>query len=582
MFFAMVWVWALLTDPASAKKTNVATRSLTSDNPCPGGGANRYPAALPASFTFGLTVGLSPLDHVWDTTALRAALLQDPQWQIGMPWSLSAKFTSDSTVDRTFAFSGGGQGFLIVTVPAGAQDQRIEAKGTVKAAADHTEFQYRAPNNFTSGAINMTDICLTPQTCNGYACPASMKLIGTDIYGHSDQRCCEFKMCTDEVSCFPSTQYKLRSDFATKQGYTKAHCCDAISCPKNLCANMTTWMDKGGSGVLGSTKEECCEPKECEGYACSDPRLWTKLPPKMADESTRYGFSDKECCEAKFCNLFDCQPKNLYTLIDTASEVMGNSQGECCMIMNCTEFVCPDETKWTKRGNETPGNTTAQCCEKALCSVYKCNGTNLQLKVSPGQRQGSTDEECCESKFCKDYTCSDATRWQKRSDQYSQNNTDRRGFTDEECCDVKICIPEVCDPATQWTPIKAIDEVQGSTLEQCCTPIYCSSYVCDTDLDGDGKGSQWLKKVNTNTFKWQGNTNEECCLPIYCSQYTTSNVTRWKRKADPSLKGSTDAECYDPRLCSDYCCVGEGKDLRQNPEKHQGSTDAECCVPAFG
>eukprot|EP00930_Biecheleria_cincta_P085611 TRINITY_DN74999_c0_g1_i1.p1 TRINITY_DN74999_c0_g1~~TRINITY_DN74999_c0_g1_i1.p1 ORF type:complete len:586 (-),score=83.27 TRINITY_DN74999_c0_g1_i1:13-1770(-) len=580
--FAVVWLRTLFADLVSSTKINAGAqaRLMTSSNPCPGGATNRYPAALPSTFTFGESVGLSPLDAVWDTAALRAALAKDSEWTIGQPWLLSAKFTSDSTVDRTFAFSGGGsQGFLTITVPAGAQEQRIEAKGTVLGAASHTEFQYRAPSNFTSGAITMTDICLVPQTCDGYACPSSMKLKGASIFGRSDQRCCEFRKCQDEVACTPSTQYNAKSDFVTKIGYTKAHCCDAIFCPANLCENMTKWTDKGGSGVLGSTKEECCEPKECESYSCSDAKLWTKLSPKKANNSTRYGWSDEECCDPKYCSLYDCQPNITYVQKANASVTMGSTRDACCDIMNCSEFVCPDDTKWKKRGNETPGNTVDQCCEKVWCNAHRCSSADLQLKVSAGQRQGSTDDECCEQKFCKDYSCSDATKWQKRSDQYSSNNTDRRGFSDEECCDSKICLPEICDPATQWVPIKATN-VQGSTLEQCCTPIYCSKYVCDTDLDGDGKGTQWLKRVDTNTFKWQGSTNEECCLPIYCSQYTTSNVTRWKRKADEGLKGSTDAECYDPRLCSDYCCIDDSKVLRANPEKHQGSTDSECCVPA--
>jgi len=353
-------------DLASAAKV----RAKTSSNPCPGGAANRYPDALPSNFSFGETVGLSPLDAVWDTTALRAALGQDSEWKIGQPWLLSAIFTSDSTVDRTFGFGGGGNGFLLITVPAGTQGQRIEAKATVISSADHTEFQYRAPNNFTSGTITMSEICLAPQMCDGYSCPASMKLKGAGIFGRSDQRCCEFRKCQDEVTCTPSTKYSSKSDFATKIGHTKAHCCDSIFCPTRMCENMTTWTDKGGSGVLGSTKEECCEPKECESYACSDVTKWNKLAPKKTDGSTRYGASDDECCEPRICSVFECVPNTTYTHKPNASGILGSSRGVCCDVLNCSSYECPDSLQWKHKGNETPGNSVEQCCEKVWCNTY--------------------------------------------------------------------------------------------------------------------------------------------------------------------------------------------------------------------
>eukprot|EP00913_Durusdinium_trenchii_P000111 g100.t1 len=145
----------------------------------------------------------------------------------------------------------------------------------------------------------------------------------------------------------------------------------------------------------------------------------------------------------------------------------------------------------------------------------------------------------------------------------------------QECCDQLICLPEICDPATQWKPKENNGTLLGSTFEQCCEPIFCNSFVCDTDERGTGVGTQWYKKMDTNTYKWQGSTNEECCLPKYCSQYTTQHATRWKRKTEPGLLGSTDVECYDPRWCSDYCCGNEQKVRMPNADKHQGSTDQE-------
>ena len=44
---------------------------------------------------------------------------------------------------------------------------------------------------------------------------------------------------------------------------------------------------------------------------------------------------------------------------------------------------------------------------------------------------------------------------------------------------------------------------------RCCEPIFCTDFVCDTDRQATGTGTQWYKKVNTNSYRWQGSTNEE-------------------------------------------------------------------------
>lgn len=101
-----------------------------------------------------------------------------------------------------------------------------------------------------------------------------------------------------------------------------------------------------------------------------------------------------------------------------------------------------------------------------------------------------------------------------------------------------------------------MEKLQGSSMEQCCERIYCGNYTCDTDDDGDGDGTMWYKRVDTNTCSclhpsdfWRlgvaSGTNgraaltrcgvwkdsigycQECCLPKYCSQYTTSTPTQY-------------------------------------------------------
>ncbi|CAE7360536.1 unnamed protein product [Symbiodinium sp. CCMP2592] len=267
-----------------------------------------------------------------------------------------------------------------------------------------------------------------------------------------------------------------------------------------------------------------------------------------------------------------------YGLKPDAANVMGNSREECCDVKKCDTFECPNNTQWEPNPKAVVGSTIKQCCTKKMCDTHTCSKDSLQKKPVKGL-QGSTDDECCEHKFCTAWTCSDKTKWVHKSAQHGATNLDRRGFSDEECCDEKYCLAEICDPATQWKGKEGLDKIQGSTHEQCCEKIFCDDFVCDTDVNGTGVGTQWYKRVDTNTYKWQGSTNEECCLPIYCSQYTTSHPTRWVRKKDASLHGSTDVECYDPLWCSEYCCDKQsGLELRPNAKQHQGSTDEECCV----
>ena len=132
---------------------------------------------------------------------------------------------------------------------------------------------------------------------------------------------------------------------------------------------------------------------------------------------------------------------------------------------------------------------------------------------------------------------------------------------------------------TKWKGKEGLETIQGSTKAQCCEPVYCSNFTCDTDDDGDGEGTMWYKKMDTNAYKWPGSTNEECCVPKYCSQYTTSTPTQWKRKPQKDALGSTDVECYDQLWCSDYCCVGAGWVKKPEAGTRPGSTDAECCTP---
>jgi len=567
------------------------TSTQRDENPCPDGRKNYFPSDMGESFTI---VGKNKLDSIWPVDKLQEALSSEKTWTVGEPWLLKATFTNNGNLPRKFGFQAGqDKGFLEITVPAGCVDCTLSASEPVLASAGHAEFQYRDEKPFTSGEVTMSKICLTPQVCKGFTCPhpQTQKLKDNATFGFSEAACCEARKCKDEISCLPTTQWEPRPDFETRLGSTPQGCCVAKHCPVGFCENITGWKKNPATGLRGSTKEECCIQKECLDWTCSDVRVMIKKPTIVLDTAsgknvTVKGWGDVECCEEQKCDVFKLPTKlkSLWKLKENASEITGNELAECCEPRLCgKDFSCPNSTKFRPRKSSAPlaGSTIEQCCENLLCSAYTCsNQTTMQKKVKPEERLGSTDEECCELKFCKDYKCSDSTKWIHISDQVAKTNIDRRGSSDAECCEEIFCRAEICTPSSMWKAKEKVETVLGSTLEQCCEPIYCGNFTCDTDDDGDGDGSMWYRRVDTNTYKWQGSTNEECCLPKYCSQYTTSDPTQWKRKTQKNLQGSSDVECYDQLLCSDYCCVQAGWEKKPEPQTRPGSTDAECCTKA--
>ncbi|CAJ1341219.1 unnamed protein product [Effrenium voratum] len=82
----------------------------------------------------------------------------------------------------------------------------MQVGGPVGQAADKLEFQYLKPGNWTSGQIFMTDICLTPQSCDTYQCPSHSKLKGTGVFGHSEARCCQQRLCEEREGGLPGGQ----------------------------------------------------------------------------------------------------------------------------------------------------------------------------------------------------------------------------------------------------------------------------------------------------------------------------------------------------------------------------------------
>eukprot|EP00913_Durusdinium_trenchii_P010052 g9433.t1 len=137
------------------------------EDPCPKGLTNRFPDSLPKKIVMvddeNGGKAMNPMDSVFDLEKLRAALKEDPEWKIGMPWLLKATFTSDSQVPRTFGFASGDTG-------DGCVD--IQATDTVEISGDDVEFQYKHPALWTSGKIVMSNICLAPRSCDNFECPS--------------------------------------------------------------------------------------------------------------------------------------------------------------------------------------------------------------------------------------------------------------------------------------------------------------------------------------------------------------------------------------------------------------------------
>jgi len=574
-------LFVLLLAPSWAAKFLMRSSVTSEDREAPACPGNVLPddvAAGPYK-----TLGKAQFADIIDPAKLRAALEGSEDWAVGKTWQLSVTANSMRKKAATFAFAGGGHGFLSVTVPGGAVDAVVSSTDTVKSLASETDFEYRGEDAVvTDDDVLLTNVCLRPITCESFKeCKPSSdwKLVADAATkpGNSREECCVQLMCKDEESC-DSTQYKKSDSWETLVGSTVDRCCTPIQCNMTkLCAG-SQWKPREGSGLLGSTAKDCCEPRMCSEYTCEEN---TKKGRKGAYD-TLQGSSDGECCEEKSCKSFDCSVSPSWMDKKDKDSQMGSTFIECCDEKYCKDFTCEPASQWKAMnttlagGSQRPGYTNERCCEPLSCKDYNCSKPNMKLRS--GDRLGSSDSECCETRLCEEYTCSSATKWVHKADVGSQGLS-QPGYSDEECCDKVMCSAYSCSPATKWAPMNktARESTQGSTNEECCEPIYCEAYTCSGDSDGDGESTKYYKMRDTNHFKYQGSTDEECCVPKPCSTYTTDFPTKFKRKADADLLGSTDAECYEPLWCKDHCCEDKSKVRKPDADAIQGSTDAECC-----
>eukprot|EP00931_Biecheleriopsis_adriatica_P072578 TRINITY_DN4697_c0_g1_i1.p1 TRINITY_DN4697_c0_g1~~TRINITY_DN4697_c0_g1_i1.p1 ORF type:complete len:611 (+),score=133.06 TRINITY_DN4697_c0_g1_i1:83-1915(+) len=530
-----------------------------------------------------------------DLAALRAELAKNPNWQADHTWEFKAKVVVDSfsgtLPELSFGFPGGRKGgFLKFQLAKREHEQVVQLKDAVQTSAGEAELDFLAEGNLLSSVI-FSQICLRPALCSNFkGCLPSLqwqnKVDGT---GSTIAQCCEERLCkealtgADNDGCAPSTQWKKHEAFdTTRRGNTLERCCVPILCDDSYNCSGTKIKRRQGTGILGSTEEECCEPVYCHELS----GVCDSLKDQADPNNTLRGSTKEECCDALKCEDFDCSADGKWRN-KTDFNGTAHTFTECCDPNYCAEFDgCKNNTKYLPDPHSPlQGGTAETCCKPRLCTAHTCSSQYKPLtsRLLRG-RLGSTDIECCEPKLCKAFDCNPHDKWTKKPELIDIGNNRqvaRVGFNHSACCEPRYCRDFVCS-GSKWK--NKADDVEndtlGSTPQVCCQPQYCRDYTCTSDYNGDGNGTMYYKRLDTNAFFHQGSTDEECCVPKYCSQYTTQFPSKWERKDDtqPPRLGSTDQECYNPRWCSDFtgCSPVEGKRLIAG--NVSGSTTDECCV----
>ncbi|CAJ1341550.1 unnamed protein product [Effrenium voratum] len=574
-------------DVAAAKLKARRSDEIEAEEWCDG---NRFPAPSKQFSARGLSKFADVFEDA-ELAELREALQKDADWQLGATWEFKAKVSSGYNGDLLFGFPGGGGGYLKFSIPAGADAATVRVVDQVKAVANNVELEYRgtSPPSLTAHPVTIFDVCIRPPLCSDYTgcLPAYKYANKKEGTGASVEDCCTPLLCKEQLSdgCSPSTEWQPATDFDERLGNSLEHCCVAQVCSEATC-NSSKYKLREGSGLLGSTEEECCDKLFCVDFKdlCDPAHDASRLPDLLKDGSKRLGSAEDDCCNVTDCEHFDCSDpagRGLWTN-KAKPEGRGHTFSQCCDKLFCEKVDCKGHSKYgPEASGEEQGSTPEVCCKPRLCKDYQCSLPSL--RVVAGDRLGSSDAECCETQRCEDYQCSSPTKWEKKpsiEETEDGGQVARVGFSDEDCCVPKYCKNFLCS-STKWQTRHwpENDTTLGGSFEECCDELMCADYNCTTDYDGDGVGTMYIKKQDTNNFRFQGSSDEECCEPRPCSDYETKFPTKWRRKTKPNLLGSTDTECFEPLWCADFCgCKAEEKKVPVEDAKHkQGSTVAECC-----
>eukprot|EP00931_Biecheleriopsis_adriatica_P118412 TRINITY_DN93827_c0_g1_i1.p1 TRINITY_DN93827_c0_g1~~TRINITY_DN93827_c0_g1_i1.p1 ORF type:complete len:590 (+),score=118.84 TRINITY_DN93827_c0_g1_i1:90-1859(+) len=549
---------------------------------CPDNRFPMDPAKLYSAF------GKSKYFEMFPNADLKTALANDKDWKVRQRWNLTVVANSDRFKTTKFAFAG-DVGFMPVEVPKGTVDKVISSVDQVRSSGEMASFQYLGDDVVTDHDVTLTSICLTPVKCDswlrkGNKCKGHYKEKKDPelVIGFSQYECCEEAFCAVEEPCWPETQWGKGKDYATKKGWTTDSCCYPKPCPDSVCGNSTKFHNRPGTGKLGSTLAECCEPRYCLEYQCREQD--GGRPPITKEYKNLLGSTADECCVGWSCADFSCNMSKAWKDKANKSALKGKTYAQCCEPVYCKEFdqdqMCTPASKYPKvlnltfpDGSDRAGHSAAQCCEVAQCKDHNCS-KGWEYKLGYKEYIGSTDDECCRELRCADFKCGPSSKWIHKANVVE--GKDLKGYSHEDCCEPIMCSDYTCWPS-ELVKVENATMLQGSTNEECCTSGFCEDYNCTGDWNLTGESTKFIKKKDTNHYKYRGSSDQACCIPKYCSQYTTSYPTKWIRKTDATLLGSTDFECYDPRWCKDYTCKSKRKKPKPCGWNITGASDEECC-----
>eukprot|EP00931_Biecheleriopsis_adriatica_P114748 TRINITY_DN90660_c0_g1_i1.p1 TRINITY_DN90660_c0_g1~~TRINITY_DN90660_c0_g1_i1.p1 ORF type:complete len:631 (-),score=120.12 TRINITY_DN90660_c0_g1_i1:66-1958(-) len=584
------------------------------DNRWPDGGPKKVEAKGVARFQNILPDGF--------TQILRATLQNDQDWEKGVArWEFKTKVSSEYNYPLKFGFPADG-GYFNFTVPANAGDAdesgSIAVNDIVRMASE-VDLEYRGeePKGLYDLSITFSDFCLRPMLCSrfkGCAPVYNYRNYQTGT-GYTMGECCEPIYCKNSdlnmgwnATCrsdeHGATAWTYPDDFDTRMGNTLQRCCVGHFCT-NECDG-TKYKPKGGHGIMGTNVEDCCDPLYCwsNESICDIEYDMSPLPVKHENGSSRLGSVEEDCCNMLNCDVFPCQdsPHGKWANRSNVSG-RGHTFQQCCDPVFCSDWSCENKSKWKAKSltaeelGKLQGGVDEICCEMNKCEEYECKTDGFILDPSLLKQQGGTDDECCIPMTCEMYECVPTTHWVKKpklKDNADGQKVTRYGYRDVDCCEPVYCRDFDCLSSTKWKSrnYSSDNMTQGSSFEECCDTALCKDWTCTSDYDGDGNGTMYYKKRDTNGFFFQGRSDEECCYHKLCSQYITRHPSKWERKQDDEdqpLLGSTDPECYNPRYCSKWLTdLDNSKQCDDAPfvgqipeaEKILGSTATECCSKA--